>query len=70
MAVEIIKAASIPLAMVIVGFLAWSAITRGIDGVIFMTAVAVVGGLGGYEVKTLVEKVKSKTPPGGQKIPD
>ncbi|MBA7656320.1 hypothetical protein ES703_64244 [subsurface metagenome] len=65
MATEIIKAASIPLAMVIVGVLAWSAITTGINGVVFMTAVAVIGGLGGYEVKTLVEKVKSKTSKGG-----
>ncbi len=65
MVADIIKAASIPLAMIIVGFLAWSAITRGIDGTIFMSAVAVIGGLGGYEVKTLVEKVKLKKPPDG-----
>jgi len=61
MVADIIKAGSIPLAMLIVGFLAWHAISRGIDGAIFMTAVMVIGGLGGYEVKSLIAKKASKT---------
>ncbi|MBA7684466.1 hypothetical protein ES703_92861 [subsurface metagenome] len=54
--VEIIKAASIPLAMVIVGLLTWAAIRSGIDGAIFMVGCTIVGGLGGYEIKNLVTK--------------
>ncbi len=61
MIAEIIKACSIPLAMVIVGLLAWHAISNGIDGAIFMTAVAVIGGLGGFEVKSVIAKKASKT---------
>ncbi|MBA7573109.1 hypothetical protein ES708_14904 [subsurface metagenome] len=63
MAVDIIKAVSIPFAMAVVGALAWKALSMGINGAIFMTAVAIIGGLGGYEVKTLIEKARSKTPP-------
>ncbi|MBA7577277.1 hypothetical protein ES708_19124 [subsurface metagenome] len=54
--VEIIKAASIPMAMVIVGLLTWAAMREGIDGAIFMVGCAIVGGLGGYEVKNLLVK--------------
>ncbi|GAH30602.1 unnamed protein product [marine sediment metagenome] len=60
MIAEIIKACSIPLAMLIVGFLAWHAISNGIDGAIFMTAVVVIGGLGGYEVKSVLAKREEK----------
>lgn len=60
---EVIKALSIPLAMVIVGLLTWQAMLLGIDGALFMSALVVLGGLGGYEVKTLVEKKRSKIPP-------
>ncbi|MBA7648962.1 hypothetical protein ES703_56754 [subsurface metagenome] len=59
---EVIKALSIPLAMVVVGLLTWQAMVLGIDGALFMTALVVIGGLGGYEVKTLVEKKRSITP--------
>ena len=54
--VEIIKAASIPLAMVIVGLLTWAAIRVGIDGAVFMVGCTIVGGLGGYEIKNLLAK--------------
>ena len=62
MAADIIKAVSVPFAMAVIGVLAWKALSMGINGALFMTVVAVIGGLGGYEVKTLVEKVKLKTP--------
>ncbi len=64
MAVQIIKACSIPLAMVIVGVLAWHAISNGIDGAVFMSAVVVIGGLGGYEVKSIIEKREEKKSSG------
>lgn len=61
MIVQIIKACSIPLAMVIVGVLAWHAMSNGIDGAVFMSAVVIIGGLGGYEVKQVVEGIRSKS---------
>jgi len=64
MTVQIIKACSIPLAMVIVGVLAWHAISNGIDGAVFMSAVVVIGGLGGYEVKSVIEKRNEKKSSG------
>ncbi|MBA7579223.1 hypothetical protein ES708_21092 [subsurface metagenome] len=54
--VEIIKAASVPLAMIVAGILVWGAMLNGIDGAVFMTGLAIVGGLGGYEVKNLLVK--------------
>ena len=64
MTVQIIKACSIPLAMVIVGVLAWHAMSNGIDGAVFMSAVVVIGGLGGYEVKSIIDKRDEKKSSG------
>jgi len=58
MHVELIKALTVPFAMVVVGLLVWAALSKGIDGAVFMTGLAIVGGLGGYEVKALVAKIK------------
>lgn len=64
MLVEVIKVCTIPFAMVVVGLLVWAALCRGIDGAIFMSGLAIVGGLGGYEVKAVVAKLKKNgTPP-------
>lgn len=60
MIVEVIKVSSIPLAMVIVGVLAWLAISKGIDGAVFMSAGVIIGGLGGYEVKSILGKREVK----------
>jgi len=64
MTVQIIKACSIPLAMVVVGVLAWHAMSNGIDGAVFMSAVVVIGGLGGYEVKSIIDKREEKKSSG------
>ncbi|MBA7642045.1 hypothetical protein ES703_49731 [subsurface metagenome] len=64
MTVQIIKACSIPLAMVVVGVLAWHAMSNGIDGAVFMSAVVVIGGLGGYEVKSIIDKRGEKKSSG------
>ena len=58
MPVEIIKALTVPFAILVVGLLVWAALSKGIDGAVFMTGLAIVGGLGGYEVKALVAKIK------------
>jgi len=64
MATDIIKACSAPLAMVVAGGLGWYALSQGVDGALFATVIAVVGGLGGYEVKSVVESRKAKTQEG------
>ena len=62
MVADIIRASSAVVAMAVIGLLMWRALTLGIDGALFMSSVAVVGGLAGYEVKALVDKKKSKPP--------
>jgi len=57
----IIKACSTVVAMVLVWRLVDTALRAGIDGVMFFGGVAVIAGLGGYEVKWLVEAVRSKS---------
>lgn len=64
MAADIIRASSAVVAMVVIGLLVWHALSMGVDGALLMSAVTVIGGLGGYEVKAVVEKKKSKTSPG------
>jgi len=59
----IIKACSTTVAMVLVWRLVETALRAGIDGVLFFGGVAVIAGLGGYEVKWLVERFKSKNSP-------
>jgi len=56
----IIKACSTTVAMVLVWRLVDTALAAGIDGVLFFGGVAAIAGLGGYEVKSLIEKLKSK----------
>jgi len=48
------------VAMVLVWRLVTTALQAGIDGVMFFGGVAAIAGLGGYEVKWLVEAVRSK----------
>lgn len=63
---EIIKAASVPLAMIIVGALAAIALAKGIDGAVFMTGAAIIGGLGGYEIKNYLDYRKRNGKPPKQ----
>lgn len=58
----IIKAGSTALAMVLIWLLVSRAMAAGIDGVMFFGGVAAISGLGGYEIKWLIEKVKAKVP--------
>jgi len=48
--------------MVLIWRLVVIALAAGIDGVMFFGGVAAIAGLGGYEIKWLVEAVRSKTP--------
>ena len=57
----IIKACSTTVAMVLVWRLVDTALKAGIDGVMFFGGVAAIAGLGGYEIKWLIERVKAKS---------
>jgi len=48
------------VAMVLIWRLVETALNNGIDGVMFFGGVAAISGLGGYEVKGLVEAVKAR----------
>lgn len=37
-------------------FMIWYALSQGINGAMLMSGIAVVGGLGGYEIKVLKDK--------------
>ena len=57
----IIKAVSTTVAMVLVWGLVTTALKAGIDGVVFFGGVAAVAGLGGYEVRWIIDAVRSKS---------
>ncbi len=56
----IIKACSTAVAMVLIWRLVEAALDAGIDGVLFFTGVAAIAGLGGYEIRWVVDAVRSK----------
>jgi len=56
----IIKAGSTAVAMVLIWRLVDTALNNGIDGVLFFGGIAAIAGLGGYEVRWLVNAVKSR----------
>ncbi|MBA7675854.1 hypothetical protein ES703_84093 [subsurface metagenome] len=57
----IIKAGSTAVAMVLIWRLVETALNNGIDGVMFFGGIAAIAGLGGYEIRWLVDAVRSKT---------
>ncbi len=61
-AVRIIKTCGSVVAMVLIWRLVEAALYAGIDGVLFFLGVAAIAGLGGYELRWVVEAIRSKTP--------
>lgn len=57
---RVIKAGSTAVAMVLIWRLVETALNNGIDGVMFFAGVAAIAGLGGYEIRWLVDAVRSK----------
>ena len=47
--------------MVLIWRLVETALNNGIDGVMFFGGIAAIAGLGGYEIRWLVDAVRSKT---------
>ncbi len=46
------------VAMVLIAALEGIALWRGVDGAVFGIVIAALAGLGGYEIKTIRDKVK------------
>ena len=55
-----LKASSTALAMVLIWMLVKTALDAGIDGVIFVAGVIAIAGLGGYEMRWIIEAIKKK----------
>lgn len=55
----VIKGGSALLAMVLIWRLVETALLMGINGVIFFTGVAAIAGLGGYQIRWLIDAVRS-----------
>ena len=53
------------VAMVLIWRLVEAALNAGIDGVMFFVGVAAIAGLGGYEIRWLVEAIRSKSQKDG-----
>lgn len=60
---RVVKAVSTAVAMVLIWRLVETALNNGIDGVMFFAGVAAIAGLGGYEIRWLVDAVRSKNSP-------
>ncbi len=60
-ATRIIKTSASIIAMVLIWRLVLSALAAGIDGVMFFGGVAAIAGLGGYELRWMVDAIRSKT---------
>jgi len=57
---RVIKACSTGAAMVLIWRLVETALNNGINGVMFFAGMAAIAGLGGYEIRWLVDAVKTK----------
>ncbi|MBA7694570.1 hypothetical protein ES703_103181 [subsurface metagenome] len=57
---RVIKAGSTAVAMVLIWRLVEAALAAGIDGVMFFAGIAAIAGLGGYEIRWLVDAVKAR----------
>jgi len=60
-ALRVIRTAGSVVAMVLIWRLVEAALAAGLDGVMFFAGVAAIAGLGGYELRWMVDAVRSKT---------
>ncbi len=59
--VLVVKAGGGVVAMVLIWRLVIAALAAGIDGVMFFTGIGAIAGLGGYELRWLVDVLRSKS---------
>jgi len=57
---KVVKVAGSVVAMVLIWRLVEAALLAGIDGVMFFAGVAAIAGLGGYEIRWLVDAMKAR----------
>ena len=57
----VIKACSTTVAMVLIWRLVVTALEAGINGVMFFGGLAAIAGLGGYEIRWMIERLKSNS---------
>ncbi len=61
MAMKAVKTCGSVIAMVLIWRLVEVALAAGIDGVLFFVGVAAIAGLGGYEIRWVVDAIRTKT---------
>ena len=64
---RVIEGGCAVVAMVLIWRLVEAALYAGIDGVIFFVGMAAIAGLGGYEVRWVIDGIKSWRSGGGNK---
>ncbi len=62
---RVIRGGSGLIAMVLIWRLVEGALRAGIDGVLFFVGVAAIAGLGGYELRWVVDALRARWPGGG-----
>ncbi|GAI79650.1 unnamed protein product [marine sediment metagenome] len=62
---RVIRGGSGLVAMVLIWRLVEAALRAGIDGALFFIGVAAIAGLGGYELRWVVDVIKARLPGGG-----
>ncbi|MBA7715822.1 hypothetical protein ES703_124880 [subsurface metagenome] len=60
----VLKGGSALVAMVLIWRLVETALLMGIDGVMFFVGVAAIAGLGGYQIRWLIDAVKARNAKG------
>ncbi len=66
-AARVIRTCGSVVAMVLIWRLVETALSNGIDGVLFFGGVAAIAGLGGYEIRWVADAIRKKgdsNPPG------
>lgn len=62
---RVIRGVSSLISMVLIWRLVEAALKAGIDGAVFFIGVAAIAGLGGYELRWVVEAIRSRWSGGG-----
>ena len=65
-AARVIRACGSVIAMVLIWRIVETALNNGLDGVMFFGGVAAIAGLGGYEVRWVVDAIRSRVGSGGK----
>lgn len=67
-ATKVVRTTGSVVAMLLIWRLVEVALRAGIDGVLFFVGVAAIAGLGGYELRWVVDAIKDWRSGGGNKV--